>query len=284
MFRIVAVAVGPVDKNVVIDTVEKANARGVRRYIGGLVEGLNRHTIGTDYVIDYMERPLDGLQNAVEKGVKQAEIEKQEVLVFPMSTSALKAAQAIRERKPTVFPSVSDHRDDGIDLGTNATGVSAKRSQNIGKCLDEFKRRVRTLKKVFFLHRPGYRPAERALKIALAAAAGANVTVTAAPVDSPDKIEAVLNDISKQGPQGEVGVLIAPNDMLLGAADMIIEIAGRLSLPTQFPVSDLVDAGHAFAAGHGVSQRKCGKLAGDYVDKIWSGQKPGNLPVKQAED
>jgi len=284
MFRILAVAVGPKEKNLVIDTVAKGDAAGVRRYIAGLIEGLAKrgHKLGTDFVIDYRERLLRDLKGAVAEGVKQAERAKQAPLIYPMSTSALKAAMSVSTSIPIVFPSISKPEHDGVVPGGNATGVSAMRSQTTDNCLELFKQTVPSLKEVFALHKPNYEPATRSLAKLKFIGKLEGVAFKSVPVKSHQDIAAALGKISQKGSAGKPqrGVMVMPDDMAFSAAEMIGELALKRGLPTFFSMTDCVTNSLPSAlAGFGVPQRTCGELAAEHVHEIWRGAKPGSVPI-----
>jgi ABC-type uncharacterized transport system substrate-binding protein len=289
MKRILAVAVGP-DKDLLIRS--KSSLGEVRPYIEGLVEGLASldHQLGTDFEIDYRQRSQYDLENTrAAASALKAEPGAHHDLIFAMSTTALRAAKGLAGSAPIVFPSVSDHKADGFSRLGNATGISAKRSQTAGDCFERFLATVPTLKQVRVLHKPGYSPGDRALKLVKAAAKKRGVVVTTVAVKSHQDIEKKLSAMSKRDLKkpADVGILVLPVDTCLSAAAMIIEIAqGRKNLPTFFPVTDWVKPRLPSAlGGYGVPQRKCGELAAEHVDQIlWSNAKAGSLKVKTADD
>ena len=288
MKRILAVAVGP-HRDLVIDA--QAGLSGVRAYIAGLVSGLSdyKRQLGADYVIDYREREADHLEDEKHaQGAFGVSSQNPHHLVFAMSTTALQAAKGVtNDRVPIVFPSVSDHRADGLAKRGNATGVSARRSQMAGECFERFLASVPTLKEVRVLTKPGYYPAERALKLVKAAAKKRKITIKEIPVTSRAEIEKKLSAMAKRDLKkpAEAGLLVLPVDLCLGAAPLIIELAqGRKNIPVFFPVTDWVrtTAPSAFG-GYGVPQHRCGKLAAEHVDQIlWGSAKAGTLKVTEA--
>jgi ABC-type uncharacterized transport system substrate-binding protein len=290
MKRILAVAVGP-QRDVLIRA--KDGLSDVRPYIAGLVEGLAnlKRELGTDYVIDYREREPDQLEDSEDAASAfKPTAESQHDLIFPMSTTALRAAKGITDDSiPIVFPSVSDHKADGIARRGNATGISARRSQTAGECFERFLASVSTLKEVCVLYKPGYDPAERALKLVKAAARTRKVIVKPVPVTSRREIEKKVSALPKRNLKkpAETGVLVLPVDLCLSAAPLIIELAqGRKNIPVFFPITDWVRPEHPSAfGGYGVPQHLCGELAAEHVDQIlWRGVKAASLKVVEAAD
>jgi ABC-type uncharacterized transport system substrate-binding protein len=287
MKRILAVAVGP-QRDVMIRA--KGGLGAVRPYIAGLIDGLagRKRALGRDYEIDYREREHHHLEDSHDgTAAFAAKPEAQFDLIFPMSTTALRAAKYVPGSIPIVFPSVSDHKADGIARRGNATGVSARRSHTAGECFIRFLASVPTLKEVRVLHKPGYSPGERAMKLVKAAAKKRNVTIEPVPVTSRGDIEKRISAMPKRNLKkpAEVGVLVLPVDICLGAAPLIIELVQtRKNLPTFFPLTDWVkpDLPSAFG-GYGVPQPRCGELAAEHVDKIlWGNAKAASLAVTDA--
>jgi ABC-type uncharacterized transport system substrate-binding protein len=287
MKRILAMAVGP-KKDLLIRG--RTGLGGVRPYIEGLIEGLaklNRH-VGADFEIDYRERELQELET--KEGAAsafKANSGLQHGVIFGMSTTVVRAAQGVTKSIP-ILGIVSEPKAEGFSRGGNITGVSARRSQSAGGCFERFLATVPTLKAVRALHRPGYGPSDRALKLIKAAAKKRNVTVTPVPVKSRQDIEKKLSAMSKRDLKkpAEAGLLVLPVDLCLGAAPLIIELAHGKNLPAFFPVPDWVKPKLPSALGaYGVSQRKCGELVAEYVDQIlWHNVSPGTLKVKEADD
>src|SRR5207244_5785127 len=59
----------------------------------------------------------------------------------------------------------------------------------------------------------------------------------------------------------------------------IVDLAAKHRLPTIYSTRDFVDAGGLMA--YGVSRLEMYRHAATYVDKIFKGAKPGDLPVEQ---
>jgi ABC-type uncharacterized transport system substrate-binding protein len=264
----------------------------VRPYIEGLISGLTdlKRQLGTDFEIDYRELEQQDLENAetAADAFKAKPGEKND-LIFTMSTTALRAARGITESTPIVFPSVSDFKADGINLGNNATGVSARRSQSAGQCFERFLATVPALNEVRCLYKPGYPPGERALKLVNAAAKKQNITIKTGAVRSHQDIEKAISAMTTRDLKkpADMGILVLPVDLCLSAASIIIDLAqGQKKIPTFFPVTDWVKKGLPSALGaYGVPQRACGRLTGDYVDQIlWRNVTAGTLKVKDAPD
>lgn len=283
--RIVAVAVGPRRDQRLSD---KAIAGNVRPYVNGLIERLGElgHKLGSDYIIDYKERTHPELAKLEVDDLFVDANKAAYDLIFAMSTTVVRSAKDAGERTPIVGV-VSDPRKEGFSRSRNITGISARRSQTAGACFEYFLATVPTLKRVRVLHWPGYGPSDRSLKLVRAAAKKRGVGVEVLTIKSRADIEKKLKAMAKRDPQkpAEIGVLVLPIDVCLGAAQMIVDLVqGEKRLPVFFPITDVVNANGAIG-GYGVPQQTCGKLMARYVDQIlWLDKAPNALKIGDAGD
>jgi ABC-type uncharacterized transport system substrate-binding protein len=70
-----------------------------------------------------------------------------------------------------------------------------------------------------------------------------------------------------------------PDAMFFSQRDSVVELARKSRLPAMFPEKDFVDVGGLMAYGPSVSDNF--RRAATYVDKIFKGAKPADLPVEQ---
>jgi ABC-type uncharacterized transport system substrate-binding protein len=286
MKRILAVAIGP-ERDM---TISGSLAPGeVRPYIEGLIDGLAKygHQAGQDYDIEYRERPsLDakGGQLANTFSLNGAPPD----CIFGMSTSVVRAANGAASKSPIVGV-VSDRRAEGFGKAKRITGISARRSQTAGQCLEFFLATVPTIKRLFVLHKPKYKPSERSLKLVSKVAKKHGVAVKTIAIRSHLDVEKKLQTLPQRNPSkpADAGVLVLPVDTSIGAASTIAQIAQeQKKLPVFFSITDVVNSkASSPLGGHGVPQKLCGMLMADYVEKIvWQGADPAKLKVTEATD
>ena len=286
MKTVLAVAVGP-QKDLLFR--DKGKLGEVRPYIQGLIDGLaaRGHHLGADYVIQYRERDLDTLasKNGAAGAFKPESGSEDDVLIFGMSTTIVRAAQGVTKSIPIVGI-VSEPAKEKVNRSANICGVSARRSQTAGDCFERFLATVPSLKKVMVLHKPGYTPSDRSLKLVKTAAKKRGVSVSPVTVKSRADIENKLKAMAKRDLKkpADVGILVLPVDVCLGAAQTIGELAQQQkNLPVFWPITDHVRSG-AFG-GYGVPQRKCGELMAELVERIlWHSGKAAALKYKDAPD
>jgi hypothetical protein len=261
---IVAVAIGEPSNDKIIRST--ADLSGVRAYIPGLVAGLTNFQIGRDYEIIYRERQLDQLSGAFT--VTPAPTDP---ILFCMSTSVVKAAQAFTSTIPVVGL-VSDPGREGVASAQNICGLSAKRSQTARDCYDNFLKTVPSLTEVRVLHKPGYNPSDDALQRIQQPPPRVPIVVVAIQTRA-DLIRELNNMPTRNLSQpATVGILVLPVDVSIGAAPVIIDtVQAQKNLPSFFPITDWVKwAMPSALGGSGVPQYKSGELIADRVNHIWT--------------
>ncbi len=276
----------------------------VRPYIPGLMQGLAKlgHKIGAggDYIIYYRERAEGNLQAAF---TPPAGVTYQ--AFFCMSTTVVRVAEPLAVAAQPMIPVigiVSDPADEGFTASGNICGISARRHQTAGDCLDHFVDTVPTITTVYAMHKHGYGPSESALARIKARAAPArrNITVTELFPD-PTKpnvgitdaasVANALANLPQRNPasQPTAGLLVLPIDVCFANAQTIINTAqgAPYYVPVFFPTPDWVKPAMPSAlAGYGVSQRMCGELLAERVDYALqhAGQLPAPLPLPRFID
>lgn len=286
MKSILAIAVGQTRD---LHIVDKVIAGEVRPYIEGLIDGLTKYgrLIGTDYQIDYRERPQLDLKDGHVEAFK-AKAAMPYDLIFAMSTTVVRAATNATASIPIVGV-VSDLKAEKLHRARNIAGISARRSHTAGEGFECFLATVPTLKQMAVLHKPGYGPSERALKLVKAAAKKRGVGLKPISVKTRQDIEKKLSAMPKRDPKrlASMGLYVLPVDVCLSAAQRIIDLAqGEKHVPVFFPVTDWVTTKPSSAlGGRGVSQRRCGEVMADCVNQIlWDSAKPSALKIKTLDD
>jgi hypothetical protein len=268
-WAIVAVAIGSNIPQRIIRS--QADLTGLRPYIPGLIDGL-RHTnpsyvLGTDYIIDYRERTKDQLvTNPAEAFRNPAEADH---VIFGMSTTVVKAAQAVTE-SIKIIGIVSDPAQEQIINARNICSLSARRTQTADDCFDRFFDAIPTLTEVRPLHFPNYTPSVRALANVRGAAGPKHVAVNPVEFGSFAELEYQLRNLPPRNPANPAtsGIQVLPVDLCLGAAPTIIDIVQtQKNLPAFFPITDWVKPALPSAfGGYGIPQDACGQLLAERVD------------------
>ena len=301
MLTIKAVAIGDPARNGIITSRAQADALGRRKYVGGLIDGLNaldtapptNYRLGTDYRIDYRETDANGLP---------AVFSNTDALVFAMSTNVVTAAETFSAQMPIVGI-VSDPDippGENFKRYGNICGVSAKRHQKAATCLDDFLNSVtnpyfQNIVVLRFVRAPVYHPSDRAWNLVNAEASKhkapilpVNVTAYDYNYPSAQTIAAWLSAMPQQKWQlPNCGILVLPVDLFFANAGTIIDVAqnqgwgpvgNKQKLPTFFFTTDWVGSNPATSAlgAYGVPQYRCGQLMATMVNVVRTSGVPAN--------
>jgi putative ABC transport system substrate-binding protein len=109
-----------------------------------------------------------------------------------------------------------------------------------------------------------------------AAAATLGVKATAAPVRAAADVERVISAIAA-APNG--GMVVQPDPYTLANRKLIIELAARYRLPAIFAYRH--DASEGGLVSYGPDMHDLFHRSASYIDRIFKGEKPADLPVQQ---
>jgi putative ABC transport system substrate-binding protein len=96
-------------------------------------------------------------------------------------------------------------------------------------------------------------------------------------VHSTTEIESVITAFAA-GPNG--GLIAIPSPLITAQRNFIISLANRFSLPSVFAFRYYAVAGGLIS--YGVDNIDLYRRSAAYVDRIFNGEKPDNLPVQEA--
>ena len=114
------------------------------------------------------------------------------------------------------------------------------------------------------------------LKIAQASAATINRTIVPVEMQTQDDVAAAFAALGRE----RAGALLVPSNALFFAQrQRIAELALQARLPTMFAQREYVEAGGLMSYGESLADFY--RRAAWYVDKIFKGAKPADLPVQQ---
>jgi putative ABC transport system substrate-binding protein len=182
---------------------------------------------------------------------------------------------------PIVFVNVTEPVEQGFVQslarpGGNVTGFSNFEPAITGKWLQLLKEADPRIARVALVHNPQTAPfAGTFVRSAQSSASAFRLEVTAMPVQSDADIEAAMNAFA----QRPGGALVAiPDSFNAAHRDAIISQAARNRLPTLYAVTASAPAGGLMA--YAVDTTDLMRRAASYVDRIFKGTKPGELPVQ----
>ncbi len=248
-----------------------ANLEALRRGLRdlGYVEGRN-------LIIDY--RSADG--RAERFPDLASELVRLKVdLIVTRGTPAAKAAKSATVTIPVVMATMGDPRAIVASFarpGGNITGVTTFSTELTAKRIELLKELVPNLSRVALLHNMGNPAAPPEWEETKTAARSLG-------------LQAELLDVRSQGDLGrafELAVRQHVDAILIGAdgltqmhQQMIVDLVARKRLPAAYPAREFVEAGGLIA--YAVNYPDLYFRFASFVDKIFKGANPGELPVEQ---
>ena len=200
-------------------------------------------------------------------------------LVLTAATPAIRAAERATATIPIVFATAgADPVRDGIVAslsrpGGNATGMTLYAGEEHAKRLQLFKEALPALSRVSVL----WNAADRApLDETAAAASGLGLQVVPLEFKNPDQLEPLLDGAVRERADGMV---VTSGAALSAVRDRIVAWAAANRMPAMYAISTFAEPGGlmVYAADSRVNWRR----AAGYVDRIFKGARPGDLPIEK---
>ena len=247
---------------------------------GGFLQGMRElgYVEGKNLVIEwrYADNKVEHLPDLAAELVQL----KLDVIVTaspPATFAAMKATTTI----PIVFESVGDPVGLGLvkslaHPGGNITGVSNLAGELGPKRLEMLLDIAPKLSRVAFLMNPGNPGNASALKETEAAAQKRNVKIVPVAVRTAQEIGNALPLLAKEKVQA---LIVAQDPLFNQQARQIAEWAVKNRLPSISGLREYADAGGLMS--YGPNLRDLYRRGASYVDKIFKGAKPADLPVEQ---
>jgi putative ABC transport system substrate-binding protein len=189
----------------------------------------------------------------------------------------------VRETRsiPIVFVNVADPVGSGYvpnlaHPGGNVTGFMLDISAQGGKWVELLKEIAPRIRHIALLSNAETGPPlSFFMPSILAAASSFSIEVKSTPIHAKEEIEGVIAEQSRD-PDG--GLVVTPAAFHTVNRDLIIALAARYRLPTIYHERSYVESGGliAYTPDYGEHFRP----AAAYVDRIFKGAKPGDLPVQ----
>ena len=209
-----------------------------------------------------------------------AEFVRFKVDVIVTSGAAVLAAKQATSVIPIVFAVAIDPLGGGLVAslarpGGNVTGLSAQSPDLAGKRLELLREVVPGLRRLAILTNVDYPAAVVEMREAQAAAGAFGLEVVTLEIRKAEEIAFAFGKL-----KGRADALYICNDPVLNAHRIRINtLANVARLPTITGLREFVEAGSLMS--YGAKVLDLFRHAGDYVDKILRGAKPGELPVEQ---
>jgi len=205
-------------------------------------------------------------------------------LLVVFSTANVRAAKQATSTLPIVMVGVTDPVRRGlvpslVHPGGNVTGLADTFMEMEGKRLQLLKEAVPTVTHVAVLSyssgppSPTTDPFRREVE---AAARALGVTLQFHYVRSPEELDGAFTALTKAGAEA---LFLVPHPFWFDHRQRIINLAAQHRLPAMYPHRELFPVGGLLV--YDVDRPAIFRRLGLYVDKIFKGANPGDLPVEQ---
>jgi putative ABC transport system substrate-binding protein len=205
---------------------------------------------------------------------------KPDVIVVGAS-NGIRAVQETTTAIPIVMAYSVDPVGNGLVAslarpGGNTTGLASAQEDIVSKHVELLAMSVPRLSRLAILTNPNARNHRPLLEAAKNAAAKAAVTLVPIAAGTLQEVEGAFGTMTNEGIRASV---FLPDPFFLLSRRRIAELAIRDRLPSIFAQRDYVDVGGLMS--YGESFQDFGRRAATFVDKIFKGAKPADLPVEQ---
>jgi ABC-type uncharacterized transport system substrate-binding protein len=205
-------------------------------------------------------------------------------VILAAGTPAVLAAKRATQTIPIIMTSSGDPIDTGAVgslpyPGGNVTGVSALFAETSGKRIELLKEAIPTAQRIAVLLDMGNPAAVRQWRITNSAATSMKLAPQLLDVRRADDIGRAFERAARDRADA---MLVGRGAVALHNARQIADLALRYRLPTMFSSRDFVELGGLMS--YGVNYAELYYRAATFVDKIFKGAKPGDLPVEEPTD
>ena len=237
----------------------------------GYVEGKNM-VIESRYADSKFERLPDLAAELVQLKVD---------VILAAATPATGAAHKATTTTPIVFVNAGDPVGSGFIKSLarpsgNITGLTNMYADISSKYLEMLLSMVPKLSRVAVLVNPANPAQFNFLKNIQAAAQKTNLKILPVEARTPQEIETAFSVMAREKAGA---VIVSADEFFIQQRRQVAELAAKYRLPTVSGRRGQVEAG--FLMSYGPNDADLYRRAATYVDKIFKGAKPGDLPVEQ---
>jgi putative tryptophan/tyrosine transport system substrate-binding protein len=247
-----------------------AFAQGMRKL--GYVEGDN---------LAIMYRFAEGKAERLSNLVAELLELKPDVLVVA-GTPAVRAAQEATTSIPIVMATTNDPIGSGFVEGLarpggNITGLSNLSTDLSPKLMEMLRSIAPKLSRVAILVNPTNQSHAPVVASLRAAAQGVNLEIGTVEAATPQEIESAFSSMNQQSAGA---IIVAADAFFIQQGPQIADLARKHRMPSMFSFREQVDAGGLMSYGQHLADNF--RRAATYVNKIFKGAKPADLPVEQS--
>ena len=202
-------------------------------------------------------------------------------LILAWGTPTVAAAKQATKTIPIVMVGVGDPVGSGFVAslshpGGNITGATNIARDLSAKLLESLKEAVPGASKVAVLRNVENPVSEVFLRETDTAARILGVELQVVGVRTPEDLDSAFAAMTREG---AVAVIVLADPLFISQRGRIAQLALRHRLPSAFARRENADAGGLLAYGPSLSGQV--RRAASFVDKIFRGAKPADLPVEQ---
>jgi putative ABC transport system substrate-binding protein len=210
-------------------------------------------------------------------------VQLQVAVIVAVGTAATRAAQGATHTIPIVMTGTSDPVGQGFVAslarpGANITGLSNLMADLPSKRLEILKETVPHSARIAVLVNPDNPPAQSVLNTLTVTAQALRLHLHVVELRHAEELDTAFAAMTQEGADALM-VLSDPllMDDLLGR---VADLATKSRLPAMYDWKMYVEAGGLMSYGTSLPERH--RRAATYVDKIFKGAKPADLPVEQS--
>ena len=233
---------------------------------------------GNDFVIEW--RSVEGKYERFPEIVGELVRLKLDVIVTGV-TAALPALQRGTSTIPIVMAYSTDPVGNGIVAslahpGGNITGLAGSSDDSSPKQLELLTAVIPSVSRIGLLGNPDTETYSSVLKRAQEAAQ--KVSLSIVPMEARNRQE-IENAFAVFAKERISAIMVASDAILFGQRERVAELALNNRLPTMFSLREYAEAGGLMSYGENIADFF--RRSAFYVDKIFKGAKPGELPIEQ---
>ena len=236
------------------------------------------YTEGKDFISEW--RSADGKYERLPNLAAELVRSKMDVIVCGL-TAGIRALQQATDTIPIVMAYSVDPVGNRMVAslarpGGNITGLAGSSDDSAPKQLELLASVVANPSRIAFLGNPEspvYHPVRKSVE---AAAKNTGLLIVPGEARNPQETEDAFAVFAKEGAQA---VIVSGDGLFFGQQRRIAEFALKNHLASMFPQREYVEAGGLMSYGESLSDFF--RRAASFVDKIFKGAKPGDLPIEQ---
>jgi len=202
-------------------------------------------------------------------------------IIVTAATPAVNAAKRATSTIPIVMAAVADPVGSSLVAslghpGGNVTGMTLLSTELAGKRLQLVREILPRARRIAVLALGGLSATPLLLTAMRAAARTMDLELVTQLVTKPEELPGAFTEFHRASSDA---LLVQVSPLTLDQRNAIVGLAAQRRLPAMYEIRPFVDAGGLLAYGPDLAVMY--RRAAIYVDKIFKGAKPGDLPIEQ---